>query len=135
MYKQDIQGQLKFRNLIRYNFVTTACSSQNSTVRGGIAAANMLHTVFMEVTMIRLRILDILNEQNHTKYWLFKRMDMLSYRNFQRIVENETKGIRFETLHKLTRILNVPVGELFEETSDEDAVQDDKSENASIRNQ
>lgn len=68
--------------------------------------------------MIRLRILEILEEQGHTKYWLYKQMDMLSYRNFKNIVENETSAIRFETLDKLRRILNVPVGELFEETQE-----------------
>ena len=65
--------------------------------------------------MIRLRILQILDEQNHTKYWLY----MLSYRNFKNIVENETSSIRFETLDKLSRILNVPVGDLFEQTEEE----------------
>ena len=69
--------------------------------------------------MVQLRILTILKEQGHTKYWLYKRMDMLSYRNFKNIVENETSAIRFETLDKLSRILNVPVGELFEQTEDE----------------
>lgn len=68
--------------------------------------------------MVQLRILEILEEQGHTKYWLYKRMDMLSYRNFKNIVENETSAIRFETLDKLRRILGVPVGELFEETED-----------------
>lgn len=63
--------------------------------------------------MIRLRIQEILEEQDHSKYWLYKRMEMLSYRNFQNIVENKTKGVRFETLEKLSRILEVPVGELF----------------------
>ena len=70
--------------------------------------------------MVRLRILSILEEQEHTKYWLYKRMDMMSYRNFQKIVENETSSIRFETLDKLSRILNVPVGELFEQSEDID---------------
>lgn len=69
--------------------------------------------------MVRLRILKILNEQGHTRYWLYKRMDMLSYRNFKNIVENETSAIRFETLEKLSKVLNVPVGELFEQTEDE----------------
>jgi DNA-binding Xre family transcriptional regulator len=64
--------------------------------------------------MVRLRILDILAEQEHTKYWLYKRMDMLSYRNFQNIVENKTSSIRFDTLEKLSRILDVPIGDLFE---------------------
>ena len=69
--------------------------------------------------MIKLRILDILEEQEHTKYWLHQQMDTLSYRNFKNIVENKTTGIKFETLNKLCRILNVPVGELFEETDQE----------------
>lgn len=69
--------------------------------------------------MVQLRILTILKEQGHTKYWLYRRMDMLSYRNFKNIVENETSAIRFETLDKLSRILNVPVGELFEQTDEE----------------
>jgi DNA-binding Xre family transcriptional regulator len=68
--------------------------------------------------MVRLRILDILEEQEHTKYWLYKRMDMLSYRNFQNIVENKTSSIRFETIEKLSRILEVPIGDLFEQLED-----------------
>lgn len=70
--------------------------------------------------MVRLRILDILEEQGHTKYWLYKRMDMLSYRNFKKIVDNEISSIRFETIDKLSRILEVPIGELFERTDDKD---------------
>lgn len=68
--------------------------------------------------MVRLRILEILKEQNHTKYWLFKRMDMLSYKNFKNIVENETTSIRFETIDKLSTILDVPIGDLFEKTNE-----------------
>lgn len=68
--------------------------------------------------MVRLRILDILEEQNHTKYWLYKRMDMMSYRNFKNIIDNETSSIRFEILDRLSRILAVPVGELFEQADD-----------------
>ncbi len=67
--------------------------------------------------MVRLRILEILEEQNHTKYWLFKQMDM-SYQNFNKIVNNETSSIRFENLDKLSLLLNVSVGELFEQTND-----------------
>lgn len=62
--------------------------------------------------MVRLRILEILEEQNHTKYWLYKQMDM-SYQNFNKIVNNETTSIRFENLDKLSRLLGVPVGDLF----------------------
>ncbi len=63
--------------------------------------------------MVRLRILDILKEQNHTKYWLYKQMD-LSYQNFNRMVTNETTSIRFDNLEKLSQLLNCSIGDLFE---------------------
>ena len=68
--------------------------------------------------MIRLKILEILEEQNHTKYWLYKQMD-LSYQNFNRIVNNETTSIRFDNLEKLSTILQCPIGDLFEVTNEE----------------
>lgn len=67
--------------------------------------------------MVRLRILEILAEQNHTKYWLYKQMD-LSYQNFNRMVQNETSSIRFENLDRLCKILKCSIGELFEVTED-----------------
>ena len=66
--------------------------------------------------MVRLRVLDILKEQNHTKYWLYKQMDM-SYQDFNRMVSNETSSIRFDTLDKLSDILNCSVGDLFEKVT------------------
>ncbi len=69
--------------------------------------------------MVRLRILDILQEQGHTKYWLYKQMD-LSYQNFNRMVTNETSSIKFENLDRLTKILQCPIGDLFEVTDDEE---------------
>ena len=68
--------------------------------------------------MIRLRILEILEEQNHTKYWLYKQMD-LSYQNFNRIVNNETSSIRFDNLEKLSNILQCSIGDLFEVINEE----------------
>ena len=68
--------------------------------------------------MIRLRIIEILQEQNHTKYWLYKQMD-LSYQNFNRIVNNETTSIRFDNLEKLSTILQCPIGDLFEIINEE----------------
>ena len=67
--------------------------------------------------MVKLRILEILESQNHTKYWLFKQLD-LSYQNFNRMVNNETSSTRFENLDKLSTILNCPVGDLFEKVED-----------------
>ena len=69
--------------------------------------------------MVRLRILDILQEQGHTKYWLYKQMD-LSYQHFNRMVTNETSSIKFENLDRLTKILQCPIGDLFEFTDDEE---------------
>lgn len=66
--------------------------------------------------MVRLRVLEILEEQNRTKYWLFKQMD-LSYQNFNRMVTNQTSSIRFENLDTLSTILNCTVGDLFEKTN------------------
>jgi Predicted transcriptional regulator len=65
------------------------------------------------VPMVRLRVLDILEEQHHTKYWLFKQMEM-SYQNFSKLINNETRSIRYENIEKLSRILDCPVGDLFE---------------------
>lgn len=67
--------------------------------------------------MLKLRVLKILEEQNHTKYWLYKQME-LSYQNFNRMVLNETSSIKFDNLEKLSEILNCSIDELFEKTSD-----------------
>lgn len=67
--------------------------------------------------MVRLRILEILQEQHHTKYWLYKQMDM-SYQNLSRLLNNETTSIHFESLDKLSNILNCPIGDLFEKIND-----------------
>lgn len=69
--------------------------------------------------MVRLRILEILKEQNHTKYWLFKQMN-LSYQNFNRMVTNQTSSVRFENLDIISTILGCPVGDLFEKIDDEE---------------
>ena len=63
--------------------------------------------------MIRLRVLEILEEQNHSKYWLYKRMEM-SYQNFNKMVNNETHSIRFDNLEKLSNLLDCSIDDLFE---------------------
>jgi len=63
--------------------------------------------------MIRLRVLDILEERNLTKYWLYKQME-LSYQNFNKMMNNETQSIRFENIEKLCRILECTPNDLFE---------------------
>lgn len=67
--------------------------------------------------MIRLRVLDILQERNLSKYWLYKRMGM-SYQNFSKMLNNETFSIRFENLEKLSTLLECSIDDLFEKTDD-----------------
>ena len=67
--------------------------------------------------MVRLRVLEILEEQNHTKYWLYKQMN-LSYQNFNRMITNQTSSIRFENLDLLSNILHCPIGDLFEKINE-----------------
>lgn len=61
---------------------------------------------------MELRILEILDEQKKTKYWLYKQMG-LSYQNFNKMVNNQTKSIRFENIDALCQILNCTPNELF----------------------
>ncbi|SET33118.1 MULTISPECIES: helix-turn-helix domain-containing protein [unclassified Pseudobutyrivibrio] len=65
--------------------------------------------------MLQLRIDEILDEQEHTKYWLFKKMEPMSYQNFNKIYNNETSSIKFDTLEKLKNALGVSYDDLFRE--------------------
>ncbi len=65
--------------------------------------------------MLQLRIDEILKEQEHSKYWLFKKMEPMSYQNFNKIYNNETSSIKFDTLEKLKNALDVSYDDLFRE--------------------
>ena len=65
--------------------------------------------------MVKLRILEILESNNKSKYWLWKKLDGMSYQNFNAVVTNKTTKISYETLDKLSKALAMPVGELFEQ--------------------
>ena len=45
----------------------------------------------------------------------------MHYVSFKNMIENNTNSIRFETLDKLSTILNVPIGDLFEKTEDDNS--------------
>ena len=68
--------------------------------------------------MVQLRIKEILEEQNKSKYWLNQQLGNMCYRNFNNLINNKTVSIRFETLDRLSKALNVPVGDLFQVTPD-----------------
>ncbi len=63
--------------------------------------------------MIRLRVLQMLEQKGRTKYWLYKQMDM-SYQNFSRMVNNRTQSIRYSNLEALCEILECALGDLLE---------------------
>ncbi len=63
---------------------------------------------------MKFRILDILREKGKTKYWLYIRLGM-SYQNFNNLVENKTKSVKFENLKALCDILECTPNDLFEE--------------------
>ena len=63
---------------------------------------------------MRLRILDILEQKGKTKYWLYMQLG-LSYQNFNKMVNNQTNGIKFENLQALCDILGCTPNDLFVE--------------------
>lgn len=67
--------------------------------------------------IMKLRILEILKEKNKTKYWLYNQLG-LSYQNFNKIVNNQTSGIKFENLKAICDILECTPNDLFEEYAD-----------------
>ena len=58
--------------------------------------------------------MEILEEKGKTKYWLFIRLG-LSYQNFNNLVNNKTKAIKFENLQALCDILECTPNDLFDE--------------------
>ena len=62
--------------------------------------------------MIKLDVFRILEEQGKTKYWLYKQLGM-SYQNFSKMVNNETKSIRYENIETMCLLLNCTPNDLF----------------------
>lgn len=54
--------------------------------------------------MLYINIKEILKEQGKTKYWLVKNMEG-SYQSISALMNNETTGIKFETLEKICKLL------------------------------
>lgn len=62
--------------------------------------------------MVELNVLEILKKKGKTKYWLFNQLDM-SYTNFNNIVMNKTKSIKYENIEKFCKILDCKPNEVF----------------------
>jgi len=61
--------------------------------------------------MIKLNVLELLGKQGKTKYWLYKQLGM-SYQNFNRMVNNETKSIQYENIEAMCLLLNCTPSDL-----------------------
>ena len=70
-----------------------------------------------EYLMIKLDVLRLLEAQGKTKYWLYKQLGM-SYQNFSKMVNNQTKSIRYENIEAMCFLLNCTPNDLFIITED-----------------
>lgn len=64
-----------------------------------------------------IRAQDLLEKKGKTKYWLYKQLGM-SYQNFSRMINNQTKSIRYENIETRCLLLECTPNELFEMTED-----------------
>ena len=65
--------------------------------------------------MIKLKAVELLEKNGKTKYWLYKQMGM-SYQNFNKMINNQTKSIRYENIEALCDIFDCTPNDLFEFT-------------------
>ena len=63
--------------------------------------------------MIKLRVMDLLEQAGKTKYWLYKQLGM-SYQNYSRMINNQTASIRYENIEALCVIFSITPNELFD---------------------
>ena len=69
--------------------------------------------------MVKLNALALLEERGKTKYWLYKQLGM-SYQNFCRMINNETKSIQYEMIDAMCAIFECTPNELLVMTYDEE---------------
>lgn len=62
--------------------------------------------------MVTLNALALLERKGKTKYWLYQQLGM-SYQNFSKMVNNQTKSIRYENIEVLCQLLDCTPNELF----------------------
>ena len=65
--------------------------------------------------MVKLNVKKILEKKGKSKYWLFNELNYLgtiSYSNFNSLVEQKAKSIKYENIDKLCKVLECEVSEL-----------------------
>ena len=66
---------------------------------------------------MKLRVLELLEQKHKTKYWLWTQLGT-GYRNFDNMIHNRTKMIRFETIETLCQVLECTPNDLFDMEDD-----------------
>lgn len=61
--------------------------------------------------MVKINIVELLKENNKTKYWLCQKMNITS-RNLNRVIHGETKSISFRYIEELCILLNCEPNDL-----------------------
>lgn len=61
--------------------------------------------------MIKINILELLEKEKKTKYWLCKNMN-ISFNGINRIIRRETTSISFKYIEELCNLLNCEPGDL-----------------------
>ncbi len=61
--------------------------------------------------MLKLNAISLLEKKGKTKYWLYKQLGM-SYQNFNKMINNETKSVRYENLEAMCYLLECSIDEL-----------------------
>ena len=67
--------------------------------------------------MIKLNVIDLLEKNGKTKYWLYKQLGM-SYQNFNKMINNQKKSIRYENIETICLLLNCTPNDLFKITEE-----------------
>lgn len=67
--------------------------------------------------MIKLNALKLLEQQGKTKYWLYKQLGM-SYQNFNKMINNQTKSIQYENIETMCLLLKCTPNDLLVITED-----------------
>lgn len=67
--------------------------------------------------MIKLNVIPLLEKSGKTRYWLYKQLGM-SYQNFNKMINNETKSIRYENIETLCLLFGCTPNDLFEITEE-----------------
>lgn len=62
--------------------------------------------------MLELNVLELLKKKGKSKYWLFVQLDM-TYTNFNNIVNNKTKSIKYSNIERFCEILECNPNDLF----------------------